>query len=301
MVIDTVGFLPTKEDYAFDKIKEYIITNIEKINLFLFVIKKGCFTVEDQEMFTSIFSLIRKRLCNDFSPISALAITGCEDDTSGTRKSRIREFKHNCTTQDIASQMGMGIYAVGFPDVKVMHPVLQQHYKKNMLEDRDSLRGLIVRAKPERDVKLMMAQLTTAETRLCDMKPTMAQLTRLNTANGDLEIIETLAPDWKAVGCLMDFDAFGNKLDLIRAEYAHKQNGVLTCCQEIFKLWLRREDATWEKLIQLIASRHKVLAKQVMDAVGLSQMVIAWLEQLQSLYAVTCIVWSRTVACTSCL
>ena len=272
MVIDTVGFLPTKEDidYAFDKIKEYIITNIEKINLFLFVIKKGCFTVEDQEMFTSIFSLIGKRLCNDFSPISALAITGCEDDTSGIRRSRIREFKSNRTTQDIASQMGMGIYAVGFPDVKVMNPILQQSYKKQMLQDRDALRRLIVRAKPEKDVKVMMAQLTTAETRLCDMKPTMAQLTRLNTAKGDLEIIETIAPDWKAVGCLMDFDPFGNKIDLIEAEHAHKQNGVLTCCQEIFKLWLHREDATWEKLIQLIPSQHKVLAKQVMDAVGLS-------------------------------
>lgn len=272
LVIDTVGFLPTKEaiDYAFDKIEEYIITNIEKINLFLFVIKKGCFTVEDQEMFTSIFSLIGKRLCNDFSPISALAITGCENDTSGIRKSRIREFKRNHSTQDIASQMGMGIYAVGFPDVKVLHPELQQHYKKDMLEDRDILRALIVQAKPERDVKVMMAQRTTAETRLCDMKPTMAQLTRLNTAKGDLEIIETIAPDWKAVGCLMDFDPFGNKLDLIEAEHAHKRNGVLTCCQEIFKLWLRREDATWEKLIQLIPSQHKVLAKQVMDAVGLS-------------------------------
>ena len=269
IVIDTVGF---KEDidYAFDKIKEYIITNIEKINLFIFVIKKGRFTAEDQEMITSIFSLIRKRLCNDFSPISALAITGCEDDTAGTRERIIQKFKCYLNTQDIASKMGMGIYAVGFPDVKSMNPVLQQYYKKQMLQDRDTLRGLIVRAKPERDVKFMMAQLTTAETRLCDMKPTMAQLTRLNTAKGDLEIIETIAPDWKAVGCLMDFDPFGKKLDLIEAEHAHKRNGVLTCCQEIFKLWLRREDATWERLIQLIPSQHKVLAKQVMDALGLS-------------------------------
>ena len=277
IVIDTVGFLPTKEtiEYVFDKIKEYIITNIERTNLFLFVIKKGCFTAEDQEMFTMVFSLIRKRLCNDFSRISALAITGCEDYSPATRERMIQMFKCNLTTQDIASQMGMGIYAVGFPDVKLMHQILQQDYKKQMLQDRDTLRGLIVRATPERDVKLMMAQLTTqstAETRPCDMKPTMKQLMMLKTSKGDMvKVIKTIAPIWKTVGYLMDFDRNGETINCIEAEHVHKQNGLLTCCQEMFKLWLHREDATWEKLNELlIASERKVLAKQVMDAVGLS-------------------------------
>ena len=153
IVIDTVGFLPIKEaiDYAFDKIEEYIITNIERINLFLFVIKKGCFTAEDQEMFTSVFSLIGKRLCNEYSLISALAITGCEDDSPATRERIIRKFKCYLNTQDIANKMGMGIYTVGFPDIKV--PVLKQDFQPGMLQDRDTLRGLIIKAKPEKDVK----------------------------------------------------------------------------------------------------------------------------------------------------
>ena len=68
----------------------------------------------------------------------------------------------------------------------------------------------------------------------------------------------------------MDFDQDGKKLDVIDANYAHKRNGVVTCCQEIFKLWLRGKDATWEKLNEILhGSGHKVLAEQVMDAVGL--------------------------------
>ena len=99
----------------------------------------------------------------------------------------------------------------------------------------------------------------------------MANLMSLKTAEGDnLEIIETIAPRWKTVGYLMDLDPDRRKVDVIEAEYAHKQNGVVTCYQEIFKLWLDREDATWEKLNELLnGSGHKVLAEQVMDAVGL--------------------------------
>ena len=106
------------------------------------------------------------------------------------------------------------------------------------------------------------------------MKLTLANLMSLKTAEGDkIKIIETVAPDWKTVRYLMDFDPYGQKVDLIEAEYANQQNRLLTCCQEIFKLWLHREDATWEKLNELlIDSGHKVLAEQVMDAVGLSDL-----------------------------
>ena len=96
----------------------------------------------------------------------------------------------------------------------------------------------------------------------------MAQLTMLKTAKGDhVEIIKTTAPDWKKFGYLM-VDPNGETLDLIEAEHAHKQNGLLTCCQEMFKLWLRREDATWGKLNELLIDfERKALAEQVMDAV----------------------------------
>ena len=104
-----------------------------------------------------------------------------------------------------------------------------------------------------------------------DMKPTMRQLNMLKTSRGDkVEIIETLAQDWKRVGFLMDFDPVGREVVRIEAENAHKRNGLVTCCQEIFMLWLEKPDATWANLIQLLYdSEQKDLAEQVKDALGL--------------------------------
>ena len=106
---------------------------------------------------------------------------------------------------------------------------------------------------------------------ITDMKPTMLQLNMLKTSKGDkVEIIETLAQDWKRVGFLMDFDTVGRKVACIEAENAHKRNGLVICCQEIFMLWLEKPDATWANLIQLLYdSEQKDLAEQVKDALGL--------------------------------
>ena len=185
----------------------------------------------------------------DILSISALVVTGCEHDLTTAREELVHEFG------EVPSQMGMGIYPVGFPSLTSMFPVLQQVYIQSMMKDRDTLRGLIARARPSST----------------NVKLTMANLTSLKTAGGDkIEIIEAIAPKWKTVGYLMDFDPDGRKVDVIEANYAYKQNGIVTCCQEIFKLWLRGKDATWEKLNEILnSSGHKVLAEQVMDAVGL--------------------------------
>jgi len=137
-----------------------------------------------------------------------------------------------------------------------MHAIFSFQDSLALEQDRGILRSPIARGGP------------------CGVKLTMANLMSLKTADGDkIEIIETVAPDWKTVGYLMDFDPDGRKVNLIAAEHAHERNHLLTCCQEIFKLWLLREDATWEKLNELlIDSGHKVLAERVMDAVGLSDL-----------------------------
>ena len=137
-----------------------------------------------------------------------------------------------------------------------MHAVFSFQDSLTLEQDRGILRSPIARGGPH------------------GVKLTMANLTSLQTAEGDkIEIIETVAPKWKTIGNLMDFDPDGRKVNLIEAEHAHRRNGLLACCQEIFKLWLLREDATWEKLNELlIDSGHKVLAEQVMDAVGLSDL-----------------------------
>ena len=85
-----------------------------------------------------------------------------------------------------------------------------------------------------------------------------------------MEIIKTIATDWKEFGFLMDLDPEGKQVDAIEAENAHKRNGLFICCQEIFMLWLQKPDATWSKLIELLYdSEQKDLAAQVKDVLGL--------------------------------
>ena len=99
----------------------------------------------------------------------------------------------------------------------------------------------------------------------------MAQLMKLKTTKGrKVEIIKKIAADWKEFGFLMDLDPEGKQVVTIEAENVHKRNGLFICCQEIFMLWLKKRDATWGNLIELLYdSEHKDLAEQVKDALGL--------------------------------
>ena len=144
-VIDTVGLFDTEikgQDPIFDKIEAYLKDYVDGINLILFVFKKGRLTAEEQE----VFSFIRGRFDEEISPISALAVTACENDTAEARRSLVREFQVNDATRQIASQMKKGIYPVGFPAVKDMIPALQHAYSQQMLVDRNTLRNLVIRS-----------------------------------------------------------------------------------------------------------------------------------------------------------
>ena len=102
-----------------------------------------------------------------------------------------------------------------------------------------------------------------------DTKPRMAQLMRLKTKGVKVEIIKTVAPDWKQVGFMMDLDPMGRKIRSIEAEHAHRLNGPVVCCQELFTVWLDSPDATWGNLIELLNdSEYKELAEQVANALG---------------------------------
>ena len=263
-VVDTPGLISTfrdrNDDLIFDKIVQCIRETKLRIDLILFVLKKGRVTAEEKYAFSFFMEKFRSAPAivgcpKDISYISALVVTGCEIDDATRREEFVQEFEVDPVTREVASQMRMGIYLVGFPPLKYISPSLQETFRLQMEQDRDTLRGLIARARPSNT----------------NVKLTMANLTSLKTAEGDkIEIIEAVAPKWKTVGYLMDFDPDGRKVDVIEANYAHKQNGVVTCCQEIFKLWLRGKDATWEKLNEILnSSGHKVLAEQVMNAVGL--------------------------------
>ena len=106
-----------------------------------------------------------------------------------------------------------------------------------------------------------------------DTKPRMDQLMMLKSTEVvkvKINIIETVAPDWKKIGILMNLDPNARKVECIETDHTHKRNGSVICCEEIFRLWLDRPDATWGNLIELlIDAEHTALAEQVKDVLGL--------------------------------
>ena len=96
-------------------------------------------------------------------------------------------------------------------------------------------------------------------------KPTLAQLMKMRSASGEkIQIIKQIAPQWKQLGALLNFDPKGWYLDLIEAE--HRFDGPVGCCQATMKHWLMGNgiDATWEVLLDLLDDiDHSELAKQV--------------------------------------
>jgi len=96
------------------------------------------------------------------------------------------------------------------------------------------------------------------------MKPKLAQLKVMKTTTGEkIKIIESVAPQWKELGDLLDFDPEGRTLELIEA---NQQRDHVACCREMFVYWLRGKgrEATWEVLIELLADiDQSELAKKV--------------------------------------
>ena len=91
----------------------------------------------------------------------------------------------------------------------------------------------------------------------------------LKTADGKkVEIIKSITPQWWQLGLLMGLDDEGRTVDFIEAEF--QSEGQAVCCQEVFKLWLKGQDATWGTLIELLIDcEQKALAEQVKDSLGL--------------------------------
>ena len=103
---------------------------------------------------------------------------------------------------------------------------------------------------------------------IADKKPTLAQLTTMKTSKGEkINIIESVAPKWKALGSLLEFDCYGRTLELI--EFDYQQKGHSTCCREMLIKWLQGKgrEATWETLIELLNDiDQSELAKQIKTA-----------------------------------
>jgi hypothetical protein len=106
----------------------------EKLNLAIFVLKRGCeFDESEVEILRSVVSEWQ------ISRISALVLTHCERLSEKERGEMIEQFKKDHPS--IAELMGKGILAVGFPDSSHIQP--GSPLSQRVEEDKANLRKLI--------------------------------------------------------------------------------------------------------------------------------------------------------------
>jgi hypothetical protein len=103
----------------------------EKLNLVIFVLKRGCDF--DKAILKSVMS------GGQISKISALVLTHCESLSEEERRKTIKRFKKDHPS--IAQLMGKGILTVGFPDSSHIQPELL--LSQRVEEDKANLRKLI--------------------------------------------------------------------------------------------------------------------------------------------------------------
>ena len=74
------------------------------------------------------------------------------------------------------------------------------------------------------------------------------------TRSGEkIEIIKSLAPDWKSFGVHLNFDDMGSQLSLIEAQ--HGTRDPQTCCRDMMIHWLLgngEQPTTWRTLLALL-------------------------------------------------
>ena len=88
---------------------------------------------------------------------------------------------------------------------------------------------------------------------MLDSQPTLRQLIFLEIGEEKIKIMESVCPQWKTIGTLMDFDDLGSKISLIEEETRTLEDRL----NRILRLWLNGESryykpASWGTLILLL-------------------------------------------------
>ena len=107
---------------------------------------------------------------------------------------------------------------------------------------------------------------------LSDSPPTIAQLLLLKTAaGGKIKIISRLAPHWRDLGYIMNFDPTGAEIESIEQQY----RGVpKECCRAMFQHWLNGNGVrpcSWGTLIELLEDcDQQALVEEIQSALSAS-------------------------------
>ena len=107
---------------------------------------------------------------------------------------------------------------------------------------------------------------------LSDSQPTITQLLLLKApANGKIRIISWLAPHWRDLGYIMNFDPTGSEIETIEQKY---RGDPKDCCRAVFQHWLNGNGVrpcSWGTLIDLLDDIDQVvLAQEIQSALSTS-------------------------------
>ena len=102
-----------------------------------------------------------------------------------------------------------------------------------------------------------------------DSTPTLAKLTLLETRKGKVKIIKRVAPYWRKLGALLDFDEDGTQLDTIEQKW---RGDPEDCCQNMFQHWVKGNGVrpcSWSRLIKLLEDNdQQSLSEEVREALN---------------------------------
>ena len=143
-MLDTVGLVGDPR-----VTKESLIAEITEYNreirgddislAILFVVACGRYKDEEWNVFRYIINHFSK---SQFSTMSALVVTRCEDLHEEARSTVVDEIRSNAGTADVAKFMGKGIYPVGFPDPAKLKPGMSDVYEECIKLDEETLRQI---------------------------------------------------------------------------------------------------------------------------------------------------------------
>ena len=127
----------------------------------------------------------------------------------------------------------------------------------------------IIQEKAQEDPQKPQCENTVKDKITLTDEVSLDKLSLMKLPNGErVKIVETVAKDWRKVGCQLNFDRVGNQLDIIERQ---KSNNPVACCEAMFQHWLNGngvKPVTWRTLIDILKDcEHVVLAQQVERAV----------------------------------
>ena len=103
--------------------------------------------------------------------------------------------------------------------------------------------------------------------------PTLAELSMLHTPQGKkIQVIKRMAPHWRDLGFLMDFDESGTELDTIDSKH---RGDPKECCRAVFQCWVNGNGVrpcSWRKLIEIVKDcDQEVLAEEIQTVLSSSR------------------------------